>query len=103
MIFFVEPWFDMYLKARVPLPINYNPFMAWNLDPDKKYNDQVKRKTKLKFLFPGHFLFQICKAANIIISACRFKRSLDANILQPEIFHLNPRKSDTKLFRTITR
>uniref|UniRef100_A0A915LML8 Choline/carnitine acyltransferase domain-containing protein n=1 Tax=Meloidogyne javanica TaxID=6303 RepID=A0A915LML8_MELJA len=35
-----EPWFDMYLSARVPLPVNYNPFMMFAPDPDPRYNDQ---------------------------------------------------------------
>ena len=35
----------------------------------------------------------------MVISALRFKKSLDAEILRPEIFHLNPAKSDTAQFR----
>lgn len=31
----------MYLSARVPLPVNYNPFMMFAPDPDPRYNDQV--------------------------------------------------------------
>ena len=33
------PWFDMYLKSRLPLVLNYNPFIAFKEDPDIK--DQV--------------------------------------------------------------
>ena len=33
------PWYDMYLSAREPLVLNYNPFMAWK--PDPLTNDQV--------------------------------------------------------------
>ena len=36
-----EPWFDMYLKQRIPVPINSNPFMAFAMDPDTRYNHQV--------------------------------------------------------------
>uniref|UniRef100_A0A1I8AZ67 Carn_acyltransf domain-containing protein n=1 Tax=Meloidogyne hapla TaxID=6305 RepID=A0A1I8AZ67_MELHA len=70
-----EPWFDMYLSARVPCPVNYNPFMMFAPDPDVLYNNQLIRAT------------------NFIISCGRFKRSLDAEILAPEVFHLNPAKS----------
>lgn len=50
---FLEPWFDMYLKARTPIPINYNPFMAWVPDPNSKYNDQVMKFVSVVFC---HFL-----------------------------------------------
>jgi hypothetical protein len=30
-------------------------------------------------------------------------KSIRAGILEPEVFHLNPTKSDTELFRTVTR
>jgi carnitine O-palmitoyltransferase 2 len=30
-------------------------------------------------------------------------KSIRAGILEPEVFHLNPKKSDTELFRTVTR
>ena len=33
------PWFDMYLESRLPLLLNYNPFIAFKEDPDIK--DQV--------------------------------------------------------------
>lgn len=29
-------------------------------------------------------------------------KSLRANLLEPEVFHLNPNKSNTKFFRTVT-
>ena len=29
-------------------------------------------------------------------------RSLNSNYLEPEVYHLNPKKSDSKFFRTIT-
>jgi carnitine O-palmitoyltransferase 2 len=35
------PWFDMYLKSRLPLLLNYNPFIAFKEDPTIK--DQVSR------------------------------------------------------------
>jgi hypothetical protein len=30
-------------------------------------------------------------------------KSIRKGILEPEVFHLNPKKSDTKLFRKVTR
>ncbi|XP_055539996.1 carnitine O-palmitoyltransferase 2, mitochondrial [Wyeomyia smithii] len=79
-----EPWFDMYLRDRVPLPINYNPLLLMNPDPRPAYNDQLIRTT------------------NLVISSLRFMKSLRAQLLEPEVFHLNPAKSDTHTFRTIT-
>ncbi|VDO17473.1 unnamed protein product, partial [Haemonchus placei] len=80
-----EPWFDMYLKARIPCPVNYNPFMMYAPDPNPRFNHQVSRST------------------NFAISFARFRRALDANVLAPEVFHLNPKKSDTKLFRNVCK
>ena len=39
------PWFDMYLKSRLPLVLNYNPFIAFKEDPD--ITDQVRSQTTL--------------------------------------------------------
>ncbi|XP_073994730.1 carnitine palmitoyltransferase 2 [Rhodnius prolixus] len=79
-----RPWFDMYLTDRKPLPINYNPFLVFIDDPKPEYNHQLIR------------------SANMVISSLRFMKSLRANLLEPEVFHLNPNKSNTKFFRTVT-
>uniref|UniRef100_A0A182MZ77 Choline/carnitine acyltransferase domain-containing protein n=1 Tax=Anopheles dirus TaxID=7168 RepID=A0A182MZ77_9DIPT len=79
-----EPWFDMYLRDRVPLPLNYNPLLMMNPDPRPEYNDQLLRTT------------------NLVVSSLRFMRSLRAKTLEPEVFHMNPAKSDTNMFRTVT-
>lgn len=42
-----EPWFDMYLKDRVPLPINYNPFLVLVNDTKPGYNNQLIRATNM--------------------------------------------------------
>lgn len=76
-----KPWFDMYLKSRAPLVLNFNPFMAWKDDPDPK------------------FMRVDIRATNMIISALRFRRSLSENLASPEVFHLNPSKSDTTNYR----
>lgn len=80
-----ELWFDIYLRDRKPLPINYNPFIAFTPESDPKYN------------------VQLVKATNLVISSMRFFKSLKNNMLEPEVFHLNPKKSDTNLFRNVTR
>lgn len=73
-------WFDMYLSSRVPLPLNFNPFLAWRDAPTVGQNDQIVRST------------------NFVISAARFKRSLEENLLEPEVFHLNPKKTAKSSF-----
>ena len=80
-----EYWFDMYLKDRQPLPINYNPTLVYSQETDKRYNDQL------------------VKATNLVVSSIRFMKSLRAEILEPEVYHLNPKKSNTEFFRTFTR
>uniref|UniRef100_A0AC34QCC7 Choline/carnitine acyltransferase domain-containing protein n=1 Tax=Panagrolaimus sp. JU765 TaxID=591449 RepID=A0AC34QCC7_9BILA len=80
-----EPWFDMYLKSRLPCPVNFNPFMMYAGEADAKYNDQLSRAT------------------NFAISCARMKRALDAEILAPEVFHLDAKKSDTDLFRKVCK
>lgn len=42
-----EPWFDMYLRDRVPLPINYNPLLVFVDDPKKEYSSQLIRTSNL--------------------------------------------------------
>ncbi|XP_066586911.1 carnitine O-palmitoyltransferase 2, mitochondrial isoform X2 [Prorops nasuta] len=80
--YITEPWFDMYLKDRKPLPINYNPFLVFTQESSDNN--------------------QLVKITNLIVSSLRFMKSLRAGILEPEVYHLNPKKSDTELFRTIT-
>ena len=52
--FITEPWFDMYLKDRQPIVLNYNPFISFVDDSRPAYNDQTVR------------------AANFLISAIRY-------------------------------
>ncbi|XP_071081825.1 carnitine O-palmitoyltransferase 2, mitochondrial-like [Haliotis cracherodii] len=79
------PWFDMYLKDRSPLVLTHNPFVVFNNDPRPEYNDQLVRAT------------------NMIASSVRFMKTLKAEVLEPEVFHLNAAKSDTPQFRKFTR
>ncbi|XP_051867821.1 carnitine O-palmitoyltransferase 2, mitochondrial [Pristis pectinata] len=79
------PWFDMYLCARESVVLNFNPFMSFNPDPNPAFNSQLIR------------------AVNMTVSAVRFMKTFRAGLLEPEIFHLNPAKSDTALFKNIIR
>ncbi|XP_075151227.1 carnitine palmitoyltransferase 2 [Haematobia irritans] len=76
-----EPWFDMYLRDRSPLPLNYNPLLGIKNDTRAQYQQQL------------------VKTANIVITSLRFWRSLLAGVLEPEVFHMNPKKSDTESYR----
>ncbi|XP_027023254.2 carnitine O-palmitoyltransferase 2, mitochondrial [Tachysurus fulvidraco] len=79
------PWFDMYLSARESVVLNFNPFMSFNPDPKPEYNDQLVR------------------SANMVCSAVRFMKTLRAGLLEPEVFHLNPSKSNTDTFKKFIR
>lgn len=79
------PWFDMYLSSRESVVLNFNPFMSFNPDPKAEYNDQLTRAT------------------NMTVSAIRFLKTFRAGYLEPEVFHLNPDKSDTQTFRRLIR
>ncbi|KAI8039277.1 hypothetical protein M5D96_008000 [Drosophila gunungcola] len=76
-----QPWFDMYLADRAPLPLNYNPLLVMKSDSRPEYQDQVVRAT------------------NLIISSLRFWRSLQSDLLEPEVYHMNAKKSDTASYR----
>ncbi|XP_043280995.1 carnitine O-palmitoyltransferase 2, mitochondrial isoform X2 [Venturia canescens] len=80
-----EPWFHMYLKDRKPVPINYNPMLVYDQEIDPRYNDQLVRAT------------------NLVVSSARFMKSLRDRVLEPELYHMNPKKSDTEFFRNFTR
>ncbi len=75
----------MYLSARDSVVLNFNPFMSFNPDPKTEYNDQLVRAT------------------NMLCSAVRFMKTLRAGLLEPEVFHLNPAKSDTDGFKKFIR
>lgn len=79
-----EYWFDMYLRDRKPLPINYNPMMVFTPEKDARYEDQLVKST------------------NLLISSIRFMKSLKEGILEPEVYHMNPKKSDNERFRKVT-
>ncbi|XP_063703508.1 carnitine O-palmitoyltransferase 2, mitochondrial [Culicoides brevitarsis] len=80
-----EPWFDMYLRDRAPLPVNYNPLLIMKPDTKPEMNEPTVR------------------TSNLIISSLRFMNSLRKGILKPEIFHMDPSKSDTERFARIMK
>ena len=41
------PWFDMYLKDRQSVVLNYNPFITYNSDPRPENMDQVGTAARL--------------------------------------------------------
>nr|XP_022297829.1 carnitine O-palmitoyltransferase 2, mitochondrial-like [Crassostrea virginica] len=83
--YITKPWFDMYLKSRLPIVLNYNPFISFQDDPRPEYQNQLIRST------------------NMIVSSLKFMKTLRANVLEPDIYHLNPAKSDNMRFRKIMR
>ena len=74
----------MHLNARKSL-LNFNPFITISPDPKKEYNDQLVRAT------------------NMLCSVGRFMKTLRAGLLEPDVFHLNPAKSDTDSFKKFIR
>jgi carnitine O-palmitoyltransferase 2 len=78
-----KPWFEMYLKSRLPLILNFNFFLVFT-------DDQKQLKPAARI-------------TNYIISSVRFMNSLRTNSLDPEVYHLNPKKTNTDRFRKYLR
>ncbi|CAF0747826.1 unnamed protein product [Adineta steineri] len=78
-----KPWFEMYLKSRLPLILNFNFFLVFT-------DDQLQLKPAARI-------------TNYIISSVRFMNTLRSNFLDPEVYHLNPKKSNTDQFRKYLR
>ncbi|XP_071960674.1 carnitine O-palmitoyltransferase 2, mitochondrial-like isoform X3 [Antedon mediterranea] len=71
----------MYLESRLPILLNFNPYVCYNNDTRPEYMDQVIRST------------------NFIVSAMKFMKTLRANKLDPDMYHLNAKKTDNNNFR----
>ncbi|CAG0920829.1 unnamed protein product [Notodromas monacha] len=83
---YISPmWFDMYLCDRRPIPLNHTPFIGYVDETDSKYASQIVRAT------------------NMLISSLRFFKTYREGLLEPDVFHLNPKKSDTLFFRKAMR
>jgi carnitine O-palmitoyltransferase 2 len=64
--FISEDWFDLYLRDRTPLPINYNPVLTTRPDPTKKDG--------------------LVRAAFWLASTARWYQALRQETLKPEVF-----------------
>lgn len=69
--YITDDWFDLYLRDRQSLPINYNPFLITRYDADKQ----------------DGFL----RAAFWIASSVRWRKMYADNTLKPEIFWFGPK------------
>ena len=102
-----EPWFNMYLSDRTPLPINYNPCLIFVNHGKPFYDEQLYKTANLLIssLRWGTSWYESTSGYESIgywKFCCRFYKSLSENLLEPEVFHLNPKKSNTPLFRRFT-
>ena len=90
------PEFSIAKKMRgTVLPCLYN--LAYNLDL------KFSRSWAIVSRLHGFHDFQAIRTTNIIVSSLRFLNSYRASVLEPEVFHLNPKKSDNNSFRRFTR
>uniref|UniRef100_A0A8D2JCE0 Choline/carnitine acyltransferase domain-containing protein n=1 Tax=Varanus komodoensis TaxID=61221 RepID=A0A8D2JCE0_VARKO len=80
-----EPWYDMYLSARDPIVFNSNPFIALNPDPKPGYNNQIVRAT------------------NLVVSSLKFLNSLKNDYLRPDIYYVNRKWGQSKIFKHFIR
>uniref|UniRef100_H2V092 Carnitine palmitoyltransferase 2 n=1 Tax=Takifugu rubripes TaxID=31033 RepID=H2V092_TAKRU len=78
------PFLEKYLCSRDSL-VTANAFIIFTSDRKKEYNNQLVRAT------------------NIVCSAARFLKTLRTGLLEPEVFHLSPRKSDSNCFKKFIR
>ncbi|GBG27714.1 Carnitine O-palmitoyltransferase 2, mitochondrial [Hondaea fermentalgiana] len=81
--FYNQMWFDMYLKSRDPLPLNFNPQLTFVDETDPKKMDQAAR------------------TANLLGSSLRFYRTLEDGKLIPDIFHIEPKRSQTRTYEMV--
>ena len=75
--FISEPWFDMYLRDNASLLLNYNPQLTFKDEEGAGRADQAGR------------------AARMVYASMTFLRTLEAEVLEPDIFHTNPKRSKT--------
>eukprot|EP00736_Rhodelphis_marinus_P014083 Rmarinus@m.24614 len=76
-----DVWFDKYFADRSPLMINSNFQLTLKPNPVPELNEQLAR------------------AASLVKTALKFKRNLDEDVLEPEIFHLKPQTTEKPGFK----
>uniref|UniRef100_A0A1B0CL54 Choline/carnitine acyltransferase domain-containing protein n=2 Tax=Lutzomyia longipalpis TaxID=7200 RepID=A0A1B0CL54_LUTLO len=79
-----DPWFEMYITDRAPLPVNYTPLLGM------KYPSTPPPTLPVQ-------------TANILITTARFLRALRAEYLTPEIFHMNAKTADSAFYQKIVQ
>lgn len=92
----------MYLKDRRSIVLNHNPFLTFH--DDTRNPSQVSTYYfywRIHFIIIIIIVLQADRAAQIIWSAVRFRNSLFDNVLRPEVYHLNPTKSDKDWFNLL--
>ncbi|CAL8105249.1 unnamed protein product [Calicophoron daubneyi] len=78
-------WFDMYLRDRRPVALTHNPVL-------------IMKDTNLG----SDYAKPLVRATNVVYSILRFCQLLRSNRLEPEVYHLDAKKSKTQFFnRTI--
>jgi len=83
--FISKPWFDLYLKDRASLLLGYNPQLTLRDEP------------------PARGASQPARAARLVHSALTFLRTIEAGVLEPDVFHTNPRRSKHPLWPEVMR
>ncbi|XP_075874185.1 carnitine O-palmitoyltransferase 2, mitochondrial-like [Nelusetta ayraudi] len=82
--YITDAWNDDHLCQKSSL-LMFNPYTFFKPDPRTKYNDQLVKTT------------------NILCSTVRFVKTLRAGLLEPDVLHRNPAKSDTERFKRFIR
>lgn len=72
--YFHDYWNESYLAYRTPIPVNVNPYMILENDPNINRN-------------------QVLRATSLLISLLRYRRSLVENVLAPEQIEMRPFKN----------
>lgn len=78
-----QPWFEMYLRDRSPLLLNFNPQLTFQ-------DEQAPTS-------------QTNRAARLCHSAGLFLKTLEKGVLEPDIFHTAPKKSKHPLWPEVIR
>jgi len=70
----------MYLKSRLPLPLNFNPYISWNDTTNPKHMSQDMRATIL------------------IVETLKFLNSTKTQSMKPDLYILDEKKTNVDKF-----